>query len=199
MGSKTMENFKSKHGIESDKAVMSVLLNINSALLSSPTQIDSTQLIRCREQVARSLSTHQASLPPNTVFIYQPLHQSLEPCARGAPPCWHSSAPTPLAQTQGRVPHPSPTSASTPIPALLPPPNLRPCPALRLRCKPSAKRKVEEMEVDEFFDGIKRLYNEEAEGGGGGGGEARGCSSLLVPRQVGSSSPCPPLQPVSVP
>lgn len=172
-------------------------------------QIDSTQLICCREQVARSLSRHQASLPPNTVFIYQPLHQSLEPCARGGQPRWHPSALPPLAQAQARVHQPSPTSASsTPTLALLSPPNLRLRPTLRLRCKPSAKRKVEQMEVDEFFDGIKRLYNEEApaavEGAVGGDVAAataatRGCSSLTVPRQEGSSSPCPPLQPVSVP
>lgn len=176
-------------------------------------QIDSSQLICCRERVARSLSTHQASLPPNTVFIYQPLHQSLEPCARGALPRRHPSAPTLPAQAQARAqaraPHPGPTSTTDPTLALLSPPNLRPRPTVRLCVKPSAKRKVEQMEVDEFFDGIKRLYNEEAPaestavggggGGGGGGGETtKGCSSLLVPRQEGSS-PCPPLQPVSVP
>lgn len=45
-------------------------------LLSSSTslsQIDSSELIRSRERVARSLSTLRASLPPNTVYIYQPL------------------------------------------------------------------------------------------------------------------------------
>uniref|UniRef100_A0A3B4YI34 Cyclin I n=1 Tax=Seriola lalandi dorsalis TaxID=1841481 RepID=A0A3B4YI34_SERLL len=104
-------------------------------------QINSSELIRSRELVARRLSTLRASLPPNTVYIYQPL------------------------QSQTALRHP-----------------------------------VEEMEVDDFFDGIKRLYNEDVtttitvqEGatpatgaitsGGGGGG--------------GSSSPCPPLQPVS--
>ncbi|XP_013879901.1 cyclin-I [Austrofundulus limnaeus] len=36
------------------------------------TQIDSSELILSRELVARSLSTPSASLPPNTVYIYQP-------------------------------------------------------------------------------------------------------------------------------
>lgn len=84
-----------------------------------------------------------------------------------------------------------------------------------LRCKASTKRKVrssagrktrfhpqvtvitrvclqvEQMEVDDFYDGIKRLYNEDVtaavhEGAAGGEGVF-----------VGGSSPCPPLQPVS--
>ena len=64
------------------------------------------------------------------------------------------------------------------------------------------------MEVDDFFDGIKRLYNEESEppaggrGGTGGGEEedrGRGLCSVLAPRQEGSVSPCPPLQPIPAP
>lgn len=70
---------------------------------------------------------------------------------------------------------------------------------------------VEEMEVDDFYDGIKRLYNEDVttiavqEGAApatgaitttGGGGGLNTCSVLLS-RQEGSTSPCPPLQPVS--
>lgn len=57
----------------------------------------------------------------------------------------------------------------------------------------SAKRKVEEMEVDDFYDGIKRLYNEDnaAENAGS-------ACSTDVSRQEGRASPCPPLQPVSV-
>ncbi|XP_063066753.1 cyclin-I [Engraulis encrasicolus] len=181
-------------------------------------QIDSSQLICCRERVARSLSTpHQASLPPNTVFIYQPLRQSLEPCARGGgggeggalprrpPALTLTTAPTPAsaqAQALAAADRTSTTTTSTTLitPALLSPPHLRPRPTMRLCVKPSAKRKVEQMEVDEFFDGIKRLYNEEApaESGGGAGETPRGCSSVLVPRQEGGS-PCPPLQPVRVP
>lgn len=71
--------------------------------------------------------------------------------------------------------------------------------------------KVEEMEVDDFFDGIKRLYNEDATAAvqdgasaamgavtsGGGGGEGLSVCSVLLSRQEGSTSPCPPLQPAS--
>ncbi|KAJ8402126.1 hypothetical protein AAFF_G00373610 [Aldrovandia affinis] len=127
--------------------------------LLKKAQIDSSQLICCRELVARCLTTHQASLPPNTVYIYQPLRRSLASCD------WGAAGPEE------------------------PPP-------VRLHCKPSAKRKVEEMEVDEFYDGIKRLYNEDSvQEGGEGQGQA--CGTTLA-RQEGSSSPCPPLQPVRV-
>uniref|UniRef100_A0A3B4GAD3 Cyclin-I n=1 Tax=Pundamilia nyererei TaxID=303518 RepID=A0A3B4GAD3_9CICH len=115
-------------------------------------QIDSSELIRSRELVARSLSTLRAPLPPNTVYIYQP------------------PQPTPPCCTLGMF---------------------------------DFYIRVEEMEVDDFYDGIKRLYNEDVtttnttavqEGAktpiAGGGG-------VLPARQEGSSSPCPPLQPAS--
>ena len=67
------------------------------------------------------------------------------------------------------------------------------------------------MEVDEFYDGIKRLYNEDtttttttgqdgaaaAVGAITSGGGGLGVCSVVLSRQEGSSSPCPPLQPVS--
>ncbi|KAG8010941.1 Cyclin-I [Nibea albiflora] len=198
-------------------------------------QIDSSELIRSRELVARSLSTLRASLPPNTVYIYQPLQQDLtsSSCTPGIiTSTTESSRDHALAQPQtpaggeegsqwpwGSVSSSS-TSTNSNIPALLSPPkHLRKLNNLRkvtLRCKASAKRKVEEMEVDDFYDGIKRLYNEDittttaavqegatpamgvitTTGGGGGGGGLGGCSVLLS-RQEGSTSPCPPLQPVS--
>lgn len=66
------------------------------------------------------------------------------------------------------------------------------------------------MDVDDFFDGIKRLYNEDTtaavqEGASaamgavisGGVGEGLSVCSVLLSRQEGSTSPCPPLQPPS--
>lgn len=115
------------------------------------SQIDSSKLIGCRELVARCLSTHTASLPPNTVYVCHPLQTPHDP---------------------GVTFHPV-------------------LPTLPLRRKPSAKRKVEQMDVDEYFDGIKRLYNEEELGGGGGANS--GYQSIEC-----GSTPCPALQPVTV-
>uniref|UniRef100_A0A8C4Z5V3 Cyclin I n=1 Tax=Gadus morhua TaxID=8049 RepID=A0A8C4Z5V3_GADMO len=124
--------------------------------LLSKAKMDSRELIRCREQLSRRLSTQRASLPPNTLYIYHPRQ---DPPRRAPPP----PAPGSTLSTLHR-------------------PHLH---TLSVRRKPSAKRKVEVMEVDDFFDGIKRLYNEE--------------SDVLAPRQEGSVSPCPPLQPIPAP
>uniref|UniRef100_A0A672PR77 Cyclin-I-like n=1 Tax=Sinocyclocheilus grahami TaxID=75366 RepID=A0A672PR77_SINGR len=126
-------------------------------------QIDSSQLIGCRELVARCLSTHMASLPPNTVYICHPLPNAPEPRDGGVLPPWHVS-PAPTAPSDPNTTH---TRA----------------------CKSSAKRKVEHMEVDEYLDGIKRLYNEESPQEG-----APTCRAET--QQNAGSSPCPPLQPV---
>ncbi|XP_018552234.1 LOW QUALITY PROTEIN: cyclin-I [Lates calcarifer] len=194
-------------------------------------QIDSSELIRSRELVARSLSTPRASLPPNTVYIYQPLQSQTmlqHPAQDPTHPCCtlgtitstagssrdHALVAPPVGE-EGPQPWSSISSADSSIPALLSPPkNLHHRNHLQkvmLRCKASAKRKVEEMEVDDFYDGIKRLYNEDVttiavqEGAApatgaitttGGGGGLNTCSVLLS-RQEGSTSPCPPLQPVS--
>ncbi|KAL7376594.1 hypothetical protein ABVT39_011400 [Epinephelus coioides] len=214
-------------------------------------QFDSSELIRSRELVARSLSTPRASLPPNTVYIYQPLqsHTTLQPPAQDStvPSCTlgivtstaessrdHALVTTAPSQLQtpaggeeegSQLPWNSTCSSATDssIPALLSPPKhlrqLNHLQKVTLRCKASAKRKVEEMEVDDFYDGIKRLYNEDVTastaivqegatpstgaittdggGGGGGGGGGLGVCSVLLSRQEGSTSPCPPLQPVS--
>ncbi|XP_069043489.1 cyclin-I isoform X1 [Lepisosteus oculatus] len=154
-----------------------------TADLLKKLQMDSSQLIRCRELVARRLSPHQAPTPPNTVYIYQPQKHSLAPCARGIP--WRQPPP----------PAPrDPRSTSRPEGA-----PTRPRPLIRPGWKPaSAKRKVEEMEVDEFYDGIKRLYNEDSapEGAGAEGGGLVCGAAAAWPE--GSPSPCPPLRPVSV-
>ncbi|KAK9532927.1 hypothetical protein VZT92_010287 [Zoarces viviparus] len=196
-------------------------------------QIDSSELIRSRELVARSLSTLRASLPPNTVYIYQPLQSrtTLQPPAQdpALPRCTlgiitsttessrdHALATATPAQLKSAAggeerslqPWISISTNKSSIPVLVPPPkHLGPL-KVTLRCKASAKRKVEEMEVDDFYDCIKRLYNEDAtataahEGatpskGAIGGGGGLGVCSVLLTRQEGSSSPCPPLQPVS--
>ncbi|KAG5834641.1 cyclin-I [Anguilla anguilla] len=159
--------------------------------LLKKAQIDSSQLISCRELVARCLSTHQASLPPNTVYIYQPLCHSLASCE------WGGVAPQEYPVHPPGQPAGDRASPRSPAPALLAHPSSHAHRhLLHLHCKASAKRKVEEMEVDEFYDGIKRLYNEDSvQEGGEGQGQA--CSVSLA-RQEGSSSPCPPLQPVPV-
>ncbi|XP_070706380.1 cyclin-I [Pempheris klunzingeri] len=212
--------------------------------LLKKAQIDSSELIRSREHVARSLSTPRASLPPNTVYIYQPLQSQTtlqQPVQNPSLPCCtlgivtsttessRDHAVVTTAPTQPQIPAGgeegsqlpwssiSSSSINSSGPALLSPPkplrHLNHLQRVTLRCKASAKRKVEEMEVDDFYDGIKRLYNEDTTtavqegatpamgatttGGSGGGGGGLGVCSVLLSRQEGSSSPCPPLQPVS--
>uniref|UniRef100_A0A3P9HF21 Cyclin I n=1 Tax=Oryzias latipes TaxID=8090 RepID=A0A3P9HF21_ORYLA len=80
-----------------------------------------------------------------------------------------------------RAPLPANTVYTCHALQLLPP--APPCPlnqlVATLRCKASTKRKVEQMDVDDFYDGIKRLYNEDN------------------PNAKTVSTPCPPLQPAT--
>ncbi|XP_057674765.1 cyclin-I [Corythoichthys intestinalis] len=155
-------------------------------------QIDTSELIRSRELVACSLSTPRASLPPNTVYIYQPLRSQtiLQPPAQNPREgLTNSSTPAARAEEGQRQPanHGCPPALLSPPKALC---HLNRLHKVILRCKASAKRKVEEMEVDDFYDDIKRLYNE----------DGVTATTGVVPEEVlgveGSSSPCPPLQPV---
>lgn len=157
--------------------------------LLKKAQIDSSQLICCRELMARNLSTIQASLPPNTVYIYSSLKQTVVPCDTGAFR-FHSSVSVPgFTATKNNSSSDICTRSTAPHQHLSAP----------ITCKlASAKRKVEEMEVDEFYDGIKRLYNEDNAQDVMGIENMSFLCNASASRQDGSVSPCPPLQPVRV-
>lgn len=151
-------------------------------------QMDSSQLIHCRELVAKHLSTLQPSLLLNSVYVFSPLKHNLVTCPTGAFRFHPPVVPVPESSQDNSKPE-VPAKGSALLCQHRPPPG---------RCKPAtAKRKVEEMEVDDFYDGIKRLYNEECTPDGVEGKATPVCG-IDVSWQGGSVSPCPPLQPVSV-
>ncbi|NWR89656.1 CCNI protein, partial [Furnarius figulus] len=156
--------------------------------LLQKAQMDSSQLIHCRELVAHHLSTVQPSLLPNSVYVYSPLQQTLVTCNRGAFPRQPSSVPGPGFSTDNGRPE-APLTGTAP---------LHPRPPAPAGKQPCAKRKVEEMEVDDFYDGIKRLYNEELAPEVVALENVGSVCGAAASRQEGSVSPCPPLQPVSV-
>ncbi|XP_072921141.1 cyclin-I isoform X2 [Hemitrygon akajei] len=149
-------------------------------------KIDSLQLIRCRELVARHLSTFPPSQPLNAVYIYNPCKQTMVSCGRGVLRLYSSPTTEPefIKDTTKRT-------GSTAAP-------YRCLPASSTCKQASAKRKVEEMDVDDFYDGIKRLYNEDSSQEVVGiDAVTSGCSTNLQVKE-GSISPCPPLHPVTV-
>uniref|UniRef100_H0WRK2 Cyclin I n=1 Tax=Otolemur garnettii TaxID=30611 RepID=H0WRK2_OTOGA len=157
---------------------------IISKKMTVQAQMDSSQLIHCRELVAHHLSTLQSSLPLNSVYVYRPLKHTLVTCDKGVFRLHSSSVPGPNISKDNSKPE-VPVRGTAAFYHQLP---------AASGCKhTSAKRKVEEMEVDDFYDGIKRLYNEDNASENVGSV----CGTDLS-RQEGHASPCPPLQPVSV-
>ncbi|XP_036070380.1 cyclin-I isoform X2 [Oryzias melastigma] len=167
--------------------------------LLGKAQINSSELIRGREMVARSLSTLRASLPANTVYIYHtpPLPRCTSGTIASTSDSTRDHSPAAAAEDEEGSCGSSSCISDAKLPVLLSAPKPL-CPLTQLvatlRCKASTKRKVEQMDVDDFYDGIKRLYNEDnpnttiQEGAAPAAG-GRGLSML--------STPCPPLQPVS--
>ncbi|EMP29470.1 Cyclin-I, partial [Chelonia mydas] len=157
--------------------------------LLQKAQMDSSQLIHCRELVARHLSTLQSALPPNSVYVYSPLKRTLVTCNRGAFRFSPSSVPGPEFSKDNSRPEVPIKGTAGFYHCLSAPPGCK---------QASAKRKVEEMEVDDFYDGIKRLYNEDSVPEVVALENVGSVCGADVSRQEGKSSPCPPLQPVSV-
>uniref|UniRef100_A0A8C5P7U2 Cyclin-I n=1 Tax=Leptobrachium leishanense TaxID=445787 RepID=A0A8C5P7U2_9ANUR len=119
--------------------------------LLQTAQMDSSQLFRCREAVAIHLTPLRPPWPLNAVYVYHPLKHILVTCNRGA----YQKHPSPVTGPEVQS---KPTPGGLTNGAAVTYQRM----AAPATCKQaSAKRKVEQMEVDEFYDGIKRLYNED--------------------------------------
>ncbi|XP_032256480.1 cyclin-I isoform X2 [Mirounga angustirostris] len=154
--------------------------------LLQKAQMESSQLIHCRELVVHHLSSLQSSLPLNSVYVYRPLKHTLVTCDKGVFRLHPSSVAGPDLDF-------SKDNSKPEVPVRGAAAFCHQPPAARGCKHTSAKRKVEEMEVDDFYDGLKRLYNEDNASENVGSV----CGTDLS-RQEGHASPCPPLQPVSV-
>uniref|UniRef100_A0A8C6RYZ8 Cyclin-I n=1 Tax=Nannospalax galili TaxID=1026970 RepID=A0A8C6RYZ8_NANGA len=142
--------------------------------------VDSPQLIHCQKRVAHHLSALQSYLPLNSVHVYRSLKHTLVTCNKG-PFKLHPSSVSDPDFSKDNMPVRGTTAFYNHLPAA------------NGSKHTSAKRKVEEMEVDDFYDGIKRLHNEDNASENVGSV----CGTDLS-RQEGHASICPPLQPVSV-
>uniref|UniRef100_A0A8C5LS72 Cyclin N-terminal domain-containing protein n=1 Tax=Leptobrachium leishanense TaxID=445787 RepID=A0A8C5LS72_9ANUR len=154
--------------------------------LLQTAQMDSSQLFRCREAVAIHLTPLRPPWPLNAVYVYHPLKHILVTCNRGA----YQKHPSPVTGPEVQS---KPTPGGLTNGAAVTYQRM----AAPATCKQaSAKRKVEQMEVDEFYDGIKRLYNEDGVAEVGGM-EIVTCGSGKS-RKESNISPCPQLQAVPV-
>ncbi|MBN3323275.1 CCNI protein, partial [Atractosteus spatula] len=102
--------------------------------LLKKAQIDSTELIRCKELVDQYLSGLQFSLPPNTVYIFHPANRDALYCERSSPEL---------------------------CPAVLRKRATQPSLPGHVLCQfRKAQQHDGEVEADEFYDGFRCLYNE---------------------------------------
>ncbi|XP_033616329.1 cyclin-I-like isoform X1 [Fukomys damarensis] len=168
--------------LEMEKLIPDWLPLINELLQKA--QMDSSQLIHCWDLVAHHLSTLQSFLSLNSVYLYHPLKHTLVTCYKGVfrlHPSFVSGPNISKDNSKPEVPVRGTVAFYSHLPAAS-------------GCKHTfAKCKVEEMEVDDFYDGIKWLYNED--------NTAKNVASLCgtdLSRHKGHASSCSPLQPISV-
>ncbi|VCX40570.1 unnamed protein product [Gulo gulo] len=88
--------------------------------LLQKAQMESSQLIHCRELVAHHLSSLQSSLPLNSVYVYRPLKHTLVTCDKGVFRLQPSSVPGPdlgFSKDNSKPEVPRPGGASRRLPS----------------------------------------------------------------------------------